>query len=377
MLTVRSDFRGARILLLLLLALPLLFPLLSPLAVWVRISIAETAEEAIRRIQAGRYTPMPPPTTAPASGPAGKGMTIENGTGQTLHVHFSGPVSRTVVVPDGGSESIELAVGDYQVAAEVPGSRIIPFFGRQAYQPFTHYWLKFYTQRLGPAGQPPLRSQPAPERATPAAPAPRTGASRQPIEFAGLVYVHITQNVPQPVLYVGDTRYILQTTADSALPPEMRAGNTVIWTSGVSYYVKGHLSGKTTEMWNPDSQRAEQRPVFNVVELRRHVASPLPPGQEVARLTSSDVDNLVRQRGFNHPDKAVSGSVRHDYHRQILGGREVVVDRMTRLMWLPPAPVMFMLWDLAAEFTRNLNRNRIVRVSPVFDGVLVAHFDGK
>jgi len=67
---------------------------------------------------------MPPATTAPASGQAGKGMTIENGTGQTSHVHFGGPVSRTVVVPDGRSESVELAVGDYQVAAEVPGSSI-------------------------------------------------------------------------------------------------------------------------------------------------------------------------------------------------------------------------------------------------------------
>ena len=75
-------------------------------------------------------------------------MTIENGTGHTLHVHFSGPVSRTVVVPDGRSESVELVVGDYQVAAEVPGSRITPFYGQQSYQSFTHYWLKFYTRRV-------------------------------------------------------------------------------------------------------------------------------------------------------------------------------------------------------------------------------------
>ena len=135
MITVQSDSPGASILLCLLLALLVLLPL----GVCVRMSIAETPEEAIRRIQAGRHTPMPPPTTAPASGPTGKGMTIENGTGQTLHVHFSGPVSRTVVVPDGSSESVELAVGDYQVAAEIPASRIIPFFGRQAYQSFTHY----------------------------------------------------------------------------------------------------------------------------------------------------------------------------------------------------------------------------------------------
>lgn len=71
-------------------------------------------------------------------------------------IHFSGPVSRTVVVPDGKSESVELAVGDYQIAAEVPGARITPFFGRQAYQSFTHYWLKFYTRATGPTQPVPL-----------------------------------------------------------------------------------------------------------------------------------------------------------------------------------------------------------------------------
>ena len=54
--------------------------------VGVQLSSAETAEEAIRRIQAGQYTPMPPPSTAPATGLAGKGMTVENGTGYTLHI---------------------------------------------------------------------------------------------------------------------------------------------------------------------------------------------------------------------------------------------------------------------------------------------------
>lgn len=114
---------------------------------WISVGVAETPDEAIRRIQSGRHTPMPAPATAPASGPAGKGMTIENGTGHALHVHFSGPVTRTVVVPDGKSESVQLAIGDYQVAAEVPGSTITPFYGRHNYQPLTHYWLKFYTQR--------------------------------------------------------------------------------------------------------------------------------------------------------------------------------------------------------------------------------------
>ncbi len=141
----------------------------------VQVSRAETPDEAIKRIQAGRYTAMPPATTAAASGPAGKGMTIENGTGQTLHLHFSGPMNRTVVVPNGTSESVELAVGDYQVAAEVPGSKIVPFYGRQAYQPFTHYWLKFYTQRVDPAGQRAAPLTRAPEPAT--AQGPSDGSS--------------------------------------------------------------------------------------------------------------------------------------------------------------------------------------------------------
>lgn len=70
------------------------------------VSIAETPEEAIKRIQSGRHSQMPAPVTAPASGAAGKGVTIENGTGYTLTLHFSGPVGRTVAIRNGESESI-------------------------------------------------------------------------------------------------------------------------------------------------------------------------------------------------------------------------------------------------------------------------------
>ena len=46
---------------------------------WIGIGVAETPAEAIRRIDAGRHNPMPAPAVAPATGPAGKGLTIENG----------------------------------------------------------------------------------------------------------------------------------------------------------------------------------------------------------------------------------------------------------------------------------------------------------
>lgn len=113
----------------------------------MRSAFAESTVDAIQRIRQGAYTPMPPPMSTYATGPAGQGMTIENGTDYRLHIYFSGPVSRTVIVPDGESEGVDLVVGRYQVAAEVPGSSIMPFYGDQMYEPSTHYWLKFYVQQ--------------------------------------------------------------------------------------------------------------------------------------------------------------------------------------------------------------------------------------
>ena len=95
-------------------------------------------------IKHGKYATMPKPMRAEATGPFGKGMTIENGTGHTLLVHFDGPITKTVEVPDRKSVGAELAVGSYEVAAEVPESSILPFCGIQHYEPDTHYWLKFY-----------------------------------------------------------------------------------------------------------------------------------------------------------------------------------------------------------------------------------------
>lgn len=107
---------------------------------------AESPADAIARIRRGPHGQMPPPQTAHASGPAGKGMTIENGTGHLLRVHFSGPTNWTVDVPDGQSVGVDLVVGSYEVAGEVPDAAIMPFYGTQVYQPNTHYWLKFFVQ---------------------------------------------------------------------------------------------------------------------------------------------------------------------------------------------------------------------------------------
>jgi hypothetical protein len=107
---------------------------------------AEPTASAIERIRSGRHADMPPPQMAHAMGSAGKGMTIENGTGHVLRVHFSGPVTKSVDVPDGSSTGVELAVGAYEVAAEVPEAPIVPFYGKQDYRPNTHYWLRFFVR---------------------------------------------------------------------------------------------------------------------------------------------------------------------------------------------------------------------------------------
>lgn len=105
------------------------------------------AGSAIARIKSGPHTSMPQPSTAPATGNAGEGMTIINGTGHTLYVYFDGPTSKTVKVPDGSQAGVTLVVGSYEVAGEIPGSHITPFYGRQSYEANTHYWLKFFVGR--------------------------------------------------------------------------------------------------------------------------------------------------------------------------------------------------------------------------------------
>jgi hypothetical protein len=63
----------------------------------------DTPQSAIERIRSGQYTPLPPLTSSPASRDTGRGLDIENRSGGTLLVYFSGAVDRTVTVQDGQS----------------------------------------------------------------------------------------------------------------------------------------------------------------------------------------------------------------------------------------------------------------------------------
>lgn len=102
---------------------------------------------AIERIKKSQYATIPKPVKAPAAGLAGKGMTIENGTYKTLGIYFNGSSSKKAEVPQGESLGIDLVVGNYEVAAEVPDSKIIPFYGFQKYESGYHYRLKFYLEK--------------------------------------------------------------------------------------------------------------------------------------------------------------------------------------------------------------------------------------
>jgi hypothetical protein len=111
------------------------------------VSRAESSVDAIARIRAGRHHNMPPPQTVLADGPAGKGMTIENKSRFLLRVHFAGPKNITVEVPGGRLVDVALFTGTYEVAGEMLGAEVIPFYGKQTYQPNAHYWLKFFVER--------------------------------------------------------------------------------------------------------------------------------------------------------------------------------------------------------------------------------------
>jgi hypothetical protein len=98
---------------------------------------------AIGRISSGMFTPMPPPQVFGGSGPGSPRLTIENGTQYTIQVYLSGPETRSVTVPAGGSEILDLQAGAFKLAAEIPSHSISPFYGEQTFNNGTAYVEKF------------------------------------------------------------------------------------------------------------------------------------------------------------------------------------------------------------------------------------------
>ena len=88
---------------------------------------------------------------AQASGRSGTGsprLTIENGTQYEIHVYLSGPETHSASIPAGGTSVLDLQSGTLKLAAEIPNSSIVPFYGEQTFSNGTTYMEKFYIQRL-------------------------------------------------------------------------------------------------------------------------------------------------------------------------------------------------------------------------------------
>jgi len=94
---------------------------------------------AIERIRRGNHLSLPAIQEDRAGAGTTASITFENATNYGIRVYVSGPVSRTLMLSPGARESLDLIQGQYELAAEVPGSSILPFLGQQLIQPNTSY----------------------------------------------------------------------------------------------------------------------------------------------------------------------------------------------------------------------------------------------
>lgn len=84
----------------------------------------------VAAIMAAPHNPLPPAQpvrTNPRSTVAE--VLIENSTRYNLTVLYSGPTTQSIQLPPNGSQRVQLAVGQYQVAASVDSPSVRPFAG--------------------------------------------------------------------------------------------------------------------------------------------------------------------------------------------------------------------------------------------------------
>ena len=104
-------------------------------------------KETIKRIKQGEHGDMPEPIQSPVTDSSGETLTIVNATGHKLMIHFSGPETKTVKISTGKSVSVELTTGQYEMAAEVPETNIIPFYGSYSCKPNMQYQIQFIVKK--------------------------------------------------------------------------------------------------------------------------------------------------------------------------------------------------------------------------------------
>jgi hypothetical protein len=101
-------------------------------------------QQEIQRIRNAPHEAMPPAQSAGASLGGQTSMTVENGTSYLLHIYLSGPASQKLEIVAGGSQTLDLPPGHYEVAARISNNAVTPFYGTEDYAPNTQYSSHFY-----------------------------------------------------------------------------------------------------------------------------------------------------------------------------------------------------------------------------------------
>jgi hypothetical protein len=113
-------------------------------------SSATSVREEIEKIKNGPYSAMPPAQRSQVTVPSALGgrtaMTVKNSTQYALSVYFDGPVSRSLSLSPGASQTVDLSPGAFHVAGRVVAANVLPFYGDDTYQSSAEYNLIFYIQ---------------------------------------------------------------------------------------------------------------------------------------------------------------------------------------------------------------------------------------
>jgi hypothetical protein len=119
---------------------------------------AAAVSAAIERIRGARHASMPDEKCS--SGESGTTLTVENGTNLLIRYLLKGPTSQAVTVEPSLSIKVTLTPGTYQVAAEIPNSSMMPFYGERTFNAGTQCRQLFYMSGGGAATVPtPAASQ--------------------------------------------------------------------------------------------------------------------------------------------------------------------------------------------------------------------------
>ena len=92
---------------------------------------ARKIDAEVDAILAGQHSPLPPAQhVRPDPYARVATMAIQNNTGHTLTVQYSGPSSQQMVLEPHEKRTITLAIGAYKVAATVNSPSVLPYAGR-------------------------------------------------------------------------------------------------------------------------------------------------------------------------------------------------------------------------------------------------------